>query len=87
MATSSTQRGFLTRSPLLLGAVVVLLFVCAVLLKISTERAKEIGELDSLLLDSRRTIDRTNRERDLAILARKETTTDLEKLKSSKGGD
>ena len=86
MASSPGHRGLCSRPPVLLGAVLVLMFVCAVLMKISTERGKEVSELDSLLLESRQTIDSTNRERDLAVLARKETETELEKIKNSKKG-
>lgn len=86
MATSTSQRGVCSRSPVLLGAVFVLLFVCAVLMKISTERGKEISELDALLVESKQTIDSTNRERDLVQLARKETETELDKLRNSKKG-
>ena len=86
MASSPSQRGLCSRPPVLLGAVLVLMFVCAVLMKISTERGKEASELDSLLIESRQTIDSTNRERDLAILARKEAETELEKIKNSKKG-
>ena len=87
MAASSNQKGLCARPPILIGAMLAVLFVCAVLLKISKERGRQVAELDGLLLESQRTIDSTNRERDLALLTRKETETELEKLRNSKKGD
>ena len=87
MAGSPTQRGVCARPPVLIGAILVLIFVCAVLMKISRERGKQVAELDAMLLESQQTIDNTNRERDLSQLARKETEAELDKIKSSKKGD
>ena len=87
MAGSPTQRGVCARPPVLIGAILVLIFVCAVLMKISRERGKQVAELDAMLLESQQAIDNTNRERDLSQLARKETEAELDKIKSSKKGD
>lgn len=87
MATSPTQRGVCARPPVLIGAILVMVFVCAVLMKISAERGKQVAELDAMLIESQQTIDNTNRERDLAQLARKETEAELDKIKNSKKGD
>jgi len=86
MASSGNQRNVCNRPAVLIGVVLILTFVCAVLLKISSERAKEEAELESLLADSRQTIDRLLREQDLTKLAKEESETELNKLKSSKSG-
>ena len=86
MASSGSQRNVCNRPAILIGVVLILIFVCAVLLKISSERAKEGAELESLLADSRQTIDRLLREQDLTKLAKEESETELNKLKSSKSG-
>lgn len=87
MAVSSpSQRGLFSRPAVLYGVIIVLLFLCAVLLKISNERAKEVAELESTMIESQQTIDSTNKERDIALLERKETEAELEKLRKSKKG-
>ena len=86
MASSANQRNVCNRPAVLIGVVLILMFVCAVLMKISSERAKEGAELESLLADSRQTIDRLLREQDLTKLAKDESETELNKLKSAKSG-
>ena len=87
MAASPNQRGLCSRPPIFIGAMLAMLFVCAVLLKISKERGRQVAELDGLLMESQRTLETTSRDRDLAQLARKETETELEKIRNSKNGD
>ena len=86
MASSPNQRNVCNRPAVLIGVVLILLFICAVLTKISSERAKEGAELESLLIDSKQTIDRLLREQDLTKLAKEEAETELNKLKGSKSG-